>query len=183
MKPPIPPPCRIIREGGCVGICDICGSSLKRRWFGLGKVIGCLQPKCWNWHGWSYLPAGSNRPIDLYGAPEKLPYAGVQPPKPWPRGVQRFSDEEVYSAFGLPTPRHYPPMPPVKAPRDTFEGPFGNVRSGTCSKCHRTAHVLSRQQGICPECFRNSPHVHEWRTADGEHWECASGAIKGDEKQ
>lgn len=93
MKPPIPPPCRIIREGGCGGICDICGSSLKRRWFGLGKVIGCLQPKCWNWHGWSHLPVGSNRPSDLYGAPEKPPYVSQ-----------------------LPTPRHYPPMPKVNPP-------------------------------------------------------------------
>lgn len=85
-QPPIPPPCRIIREGGCAGFCDICGSSLKRRWFGLGAIIGCLQPKCWNWHGWRHLPAGSNRPIDLYGAPEKPPY-GVQPSRPWPRST------------------------------------------------------------------------------------------------
>lgn len=115
MKPPIPPPGRIIREG-CVATCEICGSSLKRRWFGLGAVIGCLQPKCWNWHGWSYLPAGRNRPIDLYGAPVKPSY--VAPPPP-----------------------------------DTFEGPFGTVRMGTCSKCHRTSHVVSQRQSLCPECF------------------------------
>jgi hypothetical protein len=98
-KPPIPPPCRIIREGGCPGVCDICGSSLKRRWFGLGKIIGCLQPKCWNWHGWSHLPAGHNRPIDLYGAPEKPPYRSQ-----------------------LPEPKRYPPMPAVKPPPDRCNG-------------------------------------------------------------
>lgn len=78
-KPPIPPPCRIIREGGGACFCDICGSSLKRRWFGLGAVIGCLQPKCWNWHGWSLLPVGRKRPPDLYGAPER-PHHPPSPP-------------------------------------------------------------------------------------------------------
>lgn len=76
---PIPPPLRIIREGS-VARCHICGSSLKRRWFGLGAAIGCLQPKCWNWHGWSQLPVGSNRPIDLYGAPAKPPPPPAPPP-------------------------------------------------------------------------------------------------------
>lgn len=68
---PIPPPLRIIRDGGDPSVCEICGSSLKRRWFGLGRVIGCLQQECWNWHGWTLLPAGTNRPINLYGAPKK----------------------------------------------------------------------------------------------------------------
>lgn len=68
------------------------------------------------------------------------------PPWPWPR-------------TGLPNPRHYPPMPAVKPPRedsDSFEGPFGTVRSGTCEGCHRTSHVLSRRRGLCPECWRAS---------------------------
>ena len=79
--PPIPPPGRLRREGSGPDACEICGSSLKRRWFGLGRAIGCLQPKCWNWHGWTLLPANCNRPIDLYGAPKKP----AAPPSPPPR--------------------------------------------------------------------------------------------------
>ena len=44
---PSPPPCRILKEGS-LGICDKCGSSLKKTWF--GKVLGCIQPKCSNYY-------------------------------------------------------------------------------------------------------------------------------------
>lgn len=207
MKPPIPPPCRIIREGGCSGFCDICGSSLKRSWFGLGKVIGCLQPKCWNWHGWSQLPAGHNRPIDLYGAPEKPPYE-VQPSRPWPR-------------TSLPTPKRHPPMPPVKSPAGDLRAALTKIRTAgynwdeTAQWMQKVAaHALEPGRWPDPgeqpvvqspeECsclddedaggnrFRDwdedcpvhgrkkSPHVHQWHTADGERYECACGAVKGD---
>lgn len=89
---PIPPPGRILREG-CIEICDICGSSLKRRWFGLGAVIGCLQPKCWNWHGWANMPARLNRPIDLYGAPER---PAAPPPPPQTKGAMTMGDEPLF---------------------------------------------------------------------------------------
>lgn len=147
VKPPVPPPCRIVREG-TIGRCEICGSSLKRRWFGLGSVLGCLQPKCWNWHGWSYLPVGHNRPIDLYGAPEKpqyglhsmatdianLPYTvtvpGDDPMRPTMFGgapaavvdavadaLVRRTDEQ----FNLPTPELHSPTPPVNPPHGSVD--------------------------------------------------------------
>jgi hypothetical protein len=75
---PTPPPGRIIREGGSIAQCRICGSSMKRAWFGFGRLLGCIQPKCWNFHGWRALPAGTNRSPDLYGAPRKPP----APPAP-----------------------------------------------------------------------------------------------------
>jgi len=118
-KPPTPPPGRIICEG-TISRCDVCGSSLKRRWFGLGKAIGCLQPKCWNWHGWSSLPAGSNRPIDSYGAPEK------------PR----------WNEFGLPNPTQYPPMPPVKPPRAV------HATGDICDRLARLQGDVLRMHGV-----------------------------------
>lgn len=50
-KPPAPPLTRILREGGChlfrgPEYCEKCGSSVQREWFGFGKIIGCIQPKC-----------------------------------------------------------------------------------------------------------------------------------------
>lgn len=78
--PPTPPPSRIIREGGSTCRCDICGSSMKRAWFGLGRLLGCIQPKCWNYHGYRNLPAGMNRSPYLYGAPVK-PEAPPAPPR------------------------------------------------------------------------------------------------------
>lgn len=78
---PIPPPSRIIREGGGTRRCEICHSSVKRRWFGLGRIVGCIQPRCWNYYGYKDLPAGVNPPPDLYGGPVK----GSPPPSPPPR--------------------------------------------------------------------------------------------------
>jgi hypothetical protein len=82
---PAPPPMRLIRESSVLELrdpsfCRICGSSLKRSWFGLGKVIGCIQSKCWNYYEWTFLPAGVNRSPYLYGAPKK-----PLPPPPPPR--------------------------------------------------------------------------------------------------
>jgi len=45
--PPSPPPIRILKEGS-LGICDKCGSSLKKTWF--GKTLGCVQQKCSNYY-------------------------------------------------------------------------------------------------------------------------------------
>lgn len=75
---PIPPPGRIIRKGGVVGLCPTCGSSQKRAWLGFGRVLGCIQPKCWNYWEWKNLPVGVNPPPGLYGGPVKPP----PPPAP-----------------------------------------------------------------------------------------------------
>jgi hypothetical protein len=113
---PTPPPCRLIKEGG-VDFCKTCGSTQKRAWFGLGRVLGCIQPKCWNYYRWRSLPVGVNPPAGLYGGPVK------------------------------------PPAPP--APPDAFYGPFGTVRSGYCSKCQATSHVLSQRDGLCIACVQD----------------------------
>jgi predicted RNA-binding Zn-ribbon protein involved in translation (DUF1610 family) len=42
---PSPPMSRIIIEG-TAGSCPECGSTEIRRWYGLGKPLGCIQPKC-----------------------------------------------------------------------------------------------------------------------------------------
>ncbi len=47
-EPPKPPCSRIIKEGA-IGICPKCGSSVKRSFFGLGRVLGCIQPECENY--------------------------------------------------------------------------------------------------------------------------------------
>ncbi len=46
LKPPEPPPTRILKEG-VIPTCHKCGSSLRRRWF---KYTGCIQPKCSNYY-------------------------------------------------------------------------------------------------------------------------------------
>ena len=53
---PKPPPIRLITEYSASGICPKCGSSLRRRFewlgilFGIGKVLGCIQPECENYY-------------------------------------------------------------------------------------------------------------------------------------
>jgi hypothetical protein len=59
-------------------VCQTCGSTQKRAWFGLGRVLGCIQPKCWNYYMWRQLPVGVNPPPGLYGGPLKPP----APPAP-----------------------------------------------------------------------------------------------------
>jgi hypothetical protein len=75
---------RLIAEGGLQlfgnSFCDICGSSQKKAFFGLGQILGCIQPKCWNYFEWKNLPAGVNKSILLYGAPKK-PQPPPSPPK------------------------------------------------------------------------------------------------------
>jgi len=44
-SPPEPPLSRIITEG-TIGTCPECGSTEIRKWYGLGKPLGCIQPKC-----------------------------------------------------------------------------------------------------------------------------------------
>jgi len=52
-KPPPFPPSRIIKEG-TMGSCPQCGSTEVRggllRFFGIGKMIGCIQPECENYY-------------------------------------------------------------------------------------------------------------------------------------
>jgi len=46
---PEPPLSRIITEG-TIGTCPECGSSEIKRWYGLGKPLGCIQPECKNYY-------------------------------------------------------------------------------------------------------------------------------------
>lgn len=46
--PPKPPLSRMIRER-TIGDCPKCGSTTIKKWFGLGKSIGCIQPECDNY--------------------------------------------------------------------------------------------------------------------------------------
>lgn len=51
-EPPFPPPSsigRIIIEGSNAD-CPLCHSTVKYKWFGLGKSIGCIQPLCENYY-------------------------------------------------------------------------------------------------------------------------------------
>jgi hypothetical protein len=56
LERPKPPCMRLIMDHSCSGICPKCGSSLQRRigWlghiFGIGKVLGCIQPECENYY-------------------------------------------------------------------------------------------------------------------------------------
>ena len=43
--PPPPPPLRLILESGGCGVCEICGSSLRRDYVVFGKAR-CIQPLC-----------------------------------------------------------------------------------------------------------------------------------------
>ena len=57
LKRPKPPCCRIVMDYSVSGYCKLCHSSLQRRFkwighiFGIGKVIGCIQPECDNYYG------------------------------------------------------------------------------------------------------------------------------------
>ena len=44
------PPCRLIKNENFLDVCNQCGSSNKRLLFGLGPVVGCIQPKCDNFY-------------------------------------------------------------------------------------------------------------------------------------
>jgi hypothetical protein len=46
---PLPPLCRIIREG-TIGDCPHCGSTSIKRWVWFGKIIGCINPSCSNYY-------------------------------------------------------------------------------------------------------------------------------------
>ena len=48
--PPEFPLSRIIREGSNTD-CPYCHSTVNYRWFGLGRSLGCIQPKCKNYYG------------------------------------------------------------------------------------------------------------------------------------
>jgi len=49
-KRPKAPPLKLIREDGRIPFCPYCGSSVNRAWFGFGRVLGCIQPECVNYH-------------------------------------------------------------------------------------------------------------------------------------
>lgn len=66
-RPPTPPMTRMVGLGGC---CPKCGSSEKRAWFGLGRVLGCIQPECDKYYG--HRRVGSN----------PLPPTGLKPMPP-----------------------------------------------------------------------------------------------------
>ena len=50
-KPPKPPLDRIIRDHS-IGTCPLCGSTEQRKYqfFGVGKIIGCINPDCKNYY-------------------------------------------------------------------------------------------------------------------------------------
>lgn len=96
---PIPPPGRMIVEGSLPSFCPTCGSTQKHAWFGFGRVLGCIQPKCWNYYRWQSLRVGVNPPAGLYGGPTKPP----APPPPPPRiattdDVRKIVREELERA-------------------------------------------------------------------------------------
>lgn len=44
---------------------------------------------------------------------------------------------------------------------DTFNGPFGTVRTGVCTRCFSESHVLSQKRGICIRCAESETPRHE----------------------
>jgi hypothetical protein len=49
MEKPKPPIGRRINDWIAPPMCNVCGSSMKRKWFGL-KTLGCIHPKCTNYY-------------------------------------------------------------------------------------------------------------------------------------
>lgn len=89
------PPTRLSAEGYVGPQCPICHSDMKRKWFIVGPLLGCINEDCRNY--WKR--------------------KGVMPPKPWPPPKSSLLEEGMVRKGGLGSKPNHPPPPSPKGQR------------------------------------------------------------------